>query len=132
MKVTSPYYMVACFVHRIDENTISFGALFGREEAYHVSGIVVLDNCEGVFRGSLYKDEPVYEESYEIDGDGAYHSFCDVVEYDNSMRKEVVLTFRDKFHYNDEMVVHYSFVEDDILNHGIHAGEEFQTFPIMM
>jgi len=124
MKVTSLYYMVACFVHRIDENTISFGAVFGREEAFHVSGIVVLDDCEGVFRGSLYKDVPVYEESYEVDGDGAVHWVTDVVEHDNSMQKEVVITFRDKFHYNDEMVVDYSIEGDD--------GEEYRNYPTMI
>ena len=131
MKVTSLYNMVSCFVHRIDENTISFGAVFCPMEPYHITGIVVLDNCEGVWRGSLYKDEPVYESSYEVDGDGAVHYFTDIVEYDNSLRKEVVITFRDKYWENDEMVVDYSFVEDDI-NEGIFAGHELRTYPTMI
>ena len=137
MKVTSPYNMVSCFVHRIDENTISFGAVFCPMEPYHVTGIVTLNKCEGVWRGSLYKDMPVYESSYEIDGDGAYHSFCDVVEYDNSMRKEVVLTFLDKQGYMaggeelEGMLVECSFVEDDI-DEGIHAGQILVHIPIMM
>ena len=137
MKVTSPYNMVACFVHRIDENTISFGAVFGPMEPYSVTGIVVLDKCEGVFRCSLYKDIPVYESECEIDGDGAVHNSTYVVEYDNSMRKEVVLTFLDKQPYMaggkevEGMLVKYSFVEDDI-DEGIHAGQTLVHIPIMM